>query len=330
MRAILGLVLTLSAISNAEAATAEQPNPPGDSSSTSASSTTDGLGQQDTIKIASDQNKEQATQQLLASKNALDRKLGHMFEASDNPFVLFPYEENYLLYTYDPDLTSNHYDYLDKEQVDKFDKHEVKFQFSIMFPLVRGIVGDNSVLAASYTQLSLWQAFNSKISSPFRETNYEPQLFLAWLTNYHFGGWTLRETEFGFNHQSNGRGIPRSRSWNRIYADITAVKGNWAISFKPWWRIPESRDNDDNPDITHYIGYYRVKAGYAYGKSTFTSEFHYNWNTSRGSVQVGWSHPILHHVRVYAQIFTGYGETLIDYNNSDTRFGLGIMLNDML
>lgn len=47
--------------------------------------------------------------------------------------------------------------------------------------------GDNSVLAASYTQRSWWQLSNKKESSPFRDTNYEPQIFIGWATDYQWG-----------------------------------------------------------------------------------------------------------------------------------------------
>ena len=66
----------------------------------------------------------------------------------------------------------------------------MKFQLSLAFPLWRGILGDNSLLGASYTQKSWWQLSNSKESAPFRETNYEPQLFLGFATDYQFAGWT--------------------------------------------------------------------------------------------------------------------------------------------
>ena len=44
----------------------------------------------------------------------------------------------------------------------------------------------------------------------------------------------------------------KSRSWNRLYARTSAIKGNWIVEFKPWWRIPESKKDDDNPDIKKY------------------------------------------------------------------------------
>jgi outer membrane phospholipase A len=89
----------------------------------------------------------------------------------DNPFLLYPYESNYLLYTWSSDIN--------KEAISSYDwaenarKDEVKFQLSLAFPLWRGILGENSLLGASYTQKSWWQLSNSKESAPFRETNYE-------------------------------------------------------------------------------------------------------------------------------------------------------------
>ena len=48
--------------------------------------------------------------------------------------------------------------------------------------------------------------------------------FLGWATDYQFAGWTLREIETGFNHESNGRAEPTSRSWNRVYAVLWRKK----------------------------------------------------------------------------------------------------------
>ncbi|HHH3824092.1 TPA: phospholipase A, partial [Klebsiella pneumoniae] len=113
--------------------------------------------------------------------------IANLLQDHDNPFLLYPYESNYLLYTWTSDLN--------KEAIRSYDwaenarKDEVKFQLSLAFPLWRGILGDNSLLGASYTQKSWWQLSNSKESAPFRETNYEPQLFLGFATDYQFAGW---------------------------------------------------------------------------------------------------------------------------------------------
>lgn len=253
--------------------------------------------------------------------------IANLLERHDNPFVLYPYERNYLLYTWTSDLN--------KEAIESYDwadnarKDEVEFQISLAFPLWRGILGDNSVLAASYTQRSFWQLSNSSESSPFRETNYEPQIFLGWATDYSFAGWTLRDVELGFNHQSNGRSDPTSRSWNRVYARLMAKNGNFLAEIKPWFRLSENADKDDNSDITRYMGYYRAKLGYQMGDSVFSIQGNYNWNSGYGGAELGWSYPISEHVRFYTQVFSGYGESLIDYNHRQTRVGVGVTLNDM-
>ncbi|MGQ3905824.1 phospholipase A [Mixta calida] len=253
--------------------------------------------------------------------------IANLLEKHDNPFVLYPYESNYLLYTLTSDMNKEaieSYDWADKAK-----KDEVKFQLSLAFPLWRGILGDNSVLAASYTQRSWWQLSNRGASSPFRETNYEPQIFLGWATDYSSAGWTLRDIELGLNHQSNGRSDPTSRSWNRVYARLMAENGNLLAEIKPWYRLPDGESNDDNPDITKYMGYYRAKLGYRVGNSVFSVQGNYNWNSGYGGAELGWSYPISEHVRFYTQVFSGYGESLIDYNHRQTRVGVGVTLNDL-
>ncbi len=94
-----------------------------------------------------------------------------------------------------------------------------------------------------------WQLSNSKESSPFRETNYEPQLFLGFATDYRFAGWTLRDVEMGYNHDSNGRSDPTSRSWNRLYTRLMAENGNWLVEVKPWYVIGSTDDNPTSPNI---------------------------------------------------------------------------------
>ncbi|MDU6453700.1 MAG: phospholipase A, partial [Enterobacter hormaechei] len=103
--------------------------------------------------------------------------IANMLQEHDNPFTLYPYDTNYVIYTQTSDLNKeaiSSYNWSDNAR-----KDEVKFQLSLAFPFWRGILGPNSVLGASYTQKSWWQLSNSGESSPFRETNYEPQLFLG-------------------------------------------------------------------------------------------------------------------------------------------------------
>lgn len=257
-----------------------------------------------------------------------DGIIANLMVEHDTPFMLYPYDTNYLLVSYTSKINKQpiaSYDWAKNAQ-----KVENKFQISLAFPIWRGIFTENSLLGASYTQRSWWQAYNHKNSSPFRDTNYEPQLFLAWLTDWQFAGWTIRDIEFGVNHQSNGRSEKTSRSWNRGYMRVSAVNGNWLVDIKPWFRFHESNSKDDNRDITKYMGYYRAKVGYQAGKSVFSVNGHYNWSSGYGGVEAGWSYPMTKHVRFYSQVFSGYGESMIDYNQKQNiRFGAGIMLNDI-
>lgn len=53
---------------------------------------------------------------------------------------------------------------------------ETKFQISLAKPLFYDVFGLRESLVAAYTQTSWWQI--TKKSSPFRETNYQPENFL--------------------------------------------------------------------------------------------------------------------------------------------------------
>lgn len=183
------------------------------------------------------------------------------------------------------------------------------------------------MLGISYTQCSWWQVFNNKISSPFRETNYEPQLFLAWAKDRPIaGGWLLKEVETGLNHHSNGRSNSASRGWNRAYLRLMAEKDSWQVELKPWVLIGESTPVN-NPEIFKYIGYYRLKVNYHRGNNLFSIRGHYNWNSGYGGAELNWSYPISSNTRVYTQLFGGYGESLIDYDYNQTRFGIGFIMN---
>lgn len=247
-----------------------------------------------------------------------------LLRENESTFDLYPYEENYFLFTATNGI--NQEALSNESWIEDARDREVKYQISLALPISRGFAGENSVLGVSYTQRSWWQVFNDDISSPFRESNYEPQLFLGWATDYTLTGWSLEEIEIGLNHQSNGRSNPASRGWNRGYIRLMARKDNWQIDLKPWFLMGETEPKN-NPDIAKYLGYYRLKVSYHPGKSIFAIRGRYNWNTGYGGAEVSWSYPISSNSCFYAQLFNGYGESLIDYNFHQTRFGIGLIMN---
>lgn len=273
---------------------------------------------------------DQAVLDYQQSGTALGERIGSMLEVRDVTFALLPYEQNYLLWSHTDAINRDLYRQIDTSTGNGLDHSEAKYQLSLMFPLWRGIFGPRTALSASYTQVALWQAANGDISAPFRETNYEPQLFLVLLPQLTWGGWSFDWLEVGINHQSNGRTEPLSRSWNRIYANLSVERSRWVVNFKPWYRIPESRNDDDNPDITDYLGHYRLSVAYRAHDQVFTALTRYNGKTHRGSFELGWSYPLTRRVRFYTQFYSGYGDTLIDYNFNQNRIGIGFMINDLL
>ncbi len=209
-------------------------------------------------------------------------------------------------------------------------KNEVKFQISLKIKLWQDILGKEMDLWFGYTQKSFWQLYNFDDSAPFRETNYEPELLLNFRTNYQLLGLKSRVINLGFNHQSNGRSEPLSRSWNRIVGSMGFERGDFTLLLKAWYRIPESSKDDDNPDINDYMGPGEIWAYYLWNNNRFAVMLRNNFKTDRnkGAVQLEWSFPLFEKINGYIQYFRGYGESLLDHDHDINRIGIGLILVD--
>ena len=223
-----------------------------------------------------------------------------------------------------PRLGATGYDY-------DLEREEAKYQISFKVPLLTGLLDDRTSMWFGYTQKSFWQVYNQDESAPFRETNYEPELFLRYQTDYKIGKGTLNAVTLGFNHQSNGQSEPRSRSWNRITASAAYSYGRWLFRIQPWYRIPEG-DKDDNEDIERYLGHANYTAVYKLTEDrTFSLNVMNNLRSNnKTSMEFGYSFPMGDTVKGFFHYYNGYGESLIDYNERIERIGIGIMLNDWL
>jgi len=212
------------------------------------------------------------------------------------------------------------------------EREEAKYQISFKVPLLTGIFDDKTTFWFGYTQKSFWQVYNQDESAPFRETNYEPELFFRQQLDWELGPGTLSAVSVGFNHQSNGQADPRSRSWNRIMGSMGYSYDRWLFMVKPWLRLPESGGDDDNADIERYLGHASYHAVYKLTEDrTFSLKLLNNLRSdNRTSVEFGYSFPMGDTLKGFFQYYNGYGESLIDYNHRIERFGVGIMLNDWL
>lgn len=252
-------------------------------------------------------------------------------------FVFTPYKPVYLMplrWSSNPDgqpRSGNSGSQYDNPNNQDLNNLEAKFQISFKVKALQGIFWGHGDLWGAYTQKNHWQVYNNALSRPFRETNYEPEVILNFATNFDFWGIKNRLLGVSFNHQSNGRALPYSRSWNRIIFQAGFETGDWQIYLRPWLRLPD--DKDDNPDITSYIGRGEAIGIYCSGRHTLTltgtSNFELNKNL-RGYIEAAWSYRIDGNLKGYLQFTHGYGETLIDYNNRQTTIGLGVSLIEWL
>ena len=250
----------------------------------------------------------------------------------NNPFVITPHRPNYFLpiaYTSNPNDRAFLGDENDSESLQSV---EFKFQISVKFPVAYGVVGRNSSLWFAYTQQAYWQAYNSDISAPFRDTNHEPEAFIVVKPKEGLFGIKPSYISYGLNHQSNGQSGDLSRSWNRFYIDFLFETENTAFSIKPWYRFPESSDIDDNPDIEKYYGYGEFSLIHVIDDYSIDVMLRNNLDMSnnRGAIQVGFNFPLWGKTRGYIQYFNGYGQSLLDYNHQTQSLGIGIMLSNWL
>ena len=244
------------------------------------------------------------------------------------PFVITPHNPNYLLATTNSDPNQAPFEDLTGLN-EPIDDNEMKFQVSIKAPVWRSMFGSNLDAYFAYTAASWWQLGNDDVSNPFRETNYEPELFIRSFTNYEPLGMNIAGWSVGINHQSNGRAEPLSRSWNRLMGRVgLGFTDNLSLLVRAWARLEEDDADDNNPHMHRYFGYGDLRAIWTPNKNTFTAML--RPGTQETSYEVTWSYPISRIFRVYAQYYSGFGESLLDYDFDNERFGIGIAMNDYL
>jgi len=272
-----------------------------------------------------------------AEETALDKRIEEEDRSIKNLWTIMPHRPNYIL------LANYNFSSMNEEPWEEYsgadvdlNNTEVKFQISFKFMLWENLFNkrSNGDLFFAYTQLAMWQLYNKDISSPFRDTNYEPEFFLSFDNDWKIFGFTNRFNIIGFAHQSNGREEPVSRSWNKIYATFVFNKGNFATGLKVWYRIPEDEEDDNNPDIEDYLGNFELRSVYKWQKHTLGIMWRNNldFDENRGAVQLDWSFPLpgTDRIKGYVQYFNGYGQCLLDYNASASTLGAGFLLTDWL
>ncbi len=268
----------------------------------------------------------------IACADVIDQRIQYEHDMRHNPWLIAPYEPTYLLpvyYTQKPYYSFYQNNTPDNEHIDKID---LKFQFSFKVPITYHLFNPRTSLYFAYSQLSYWQAYNH--SAFFSETNYAPEIFTSYFWNKNLGkDWRLKLVNFGVEHQSNGRGGVNERSWNRAYAEGTFTRDELMLSVRPWYIFNDGTMMDHNPDIRRYLGNGRVVVAYRFHRDQVISAIVQNEVESgfqRGAETLSWSFPLTKHLKGYFQVFSGYGQSLIEYNHYTNSIGAGIAASDWI
>ncbi len=216
-------------------------------------------------------------------------------------------------------------------------KHnQVKFQISFKYRTL----GD---IYFGFTQLSVWDIWDVPRSSPFEESNYNPEIF------YVFDIDKTHSITTGFEHISNGQSKEsgNSRSINRPYI---IFQSKWFSFFeqkiKLWFYFDDIIDALDliddslleNKDISKYLGYGEIWFNFFLSEN-FNIEIMLRKGAStklkKGAIQIGIDFrvpiPFLLKYEInptfYIEWFAGYGETLLQYNYGEIQYRFGGMLS---
>jgi phospholipase A1 len=262
---------------------------------------------------------------LVESTPVIDRAINEQKIPSNYIGISF-YNPNYVLpyyFTGSPDNSA--YEGFTPNDV-TLNNGEFKFQFSVKAPLWKNILDHNTSLYLAYTQLSYWQLYNK--STFMRENNYQPEFYFETPVKWHLSkDWHVNFINVGANHVSNGTGNGLQRRWDRVYLEAITSTEHWMFSVRPWLVITK---NDNNPDIAKYLGYGRFLLAYKCHQQVVSFETHsiFEQGARYATGQLTWSFPITPYVKGYVQGFSGYGQSLIEYNHRTNSIGVGFALSD--
>jgi len=175
----------------------------------------------------------------------------------------------------------------------------------------------------SYTQASFWDL--TADSSPFLDTRYVPGgFYYIPNTDWRVGGNSVGIAA-GYEHESNGQDDIESRSIDTLFVRPYFSFGDtqdfhWTFSPKLYAYL----EKDENPDIFKYRGYGDYR--FTYGKDDdwqLAATLRKGVQSNAGSLDLQGTYP-LHRLKsglagyLMGQFFTGYGETLLDYNQRES------------
>ena len=202
---------------------------------------------------------------------------------------------------------------------------DIKFQISFKARLA-------SRVFLGYSALSHWDV--SKVSAPFRDTTHRPSLFWYSVRGEPLGAIPMHLAA-GYEHQSNGRDNENSRSIDTLFVKPTLIFGK--ESERHWRVVPKAfvyvGRGSQNRDIANYRGNLELSVANLVDDGWGAGATLRIGRGGRGSIQVDLTQrldKLGFNVPGYlaVQLFSGYGETLLDYNRKGpTQLRIGYVLD---
>ncbi len=223
--------------------------------------------------------------------------------------------------------------YLSSGRPVNFSNVEATLQISLKRKILKNLFGLHGSYYLAYSQKSFWQLYT--YSSPFRETNYNPEGFVVFPVDDNKYSMKIRSLKFAFAHLSNGQPNTSnvyvdgkkmknlSKSINYTYITMRMQYNTLLLDLTLQAPLGTGANLSDNPDIMDYLGYNKIKFTYFYKKSILTFMARGNFDTQKGALRATYSYPLQDETNLYIKIFSGYEESLIDYNRNLTKFSVG-------
>jgi outer membrane phospholipase A len=219
-----------------------------------------------------------------------------------------------------------------------------EFQFSLKYQLFSvpnpplWLPVNNTYVA--YTQTSFWSLFSAHPA--FYDTSYKPSAFFYFpgVVDLHDNVPLRLDMQLGYEHESNGHGgTPQERAMNTLYLQPSLTLGQtngWQLSLQPraWIYIFGLPDNPNMPayhgytDLLTTVSWKECQLSTFYGvgdEGTHTRmQFVFRYHLPRLFHRLGLA-PALQ-----VQYFTGYEQTLRQYNRITHAVRGGVSLYDTL
>lgn len=212
-----------------------------------------------------------------------------------------------------------------------------EFQFSLKYQLFNFTNSFSPLtnLYFAYTQTSFWDLISSDPS--FFDSSYKPSMFV-----YRPDVYSTKEKFFrldmqgGAEHESNGRGGTAERSLYTAYLQPTFTfgrPGHLQLTLQPraWTYFWVGHNN---PDIAEFRGYADLVSALTLKKDPnswanfqLASRFRIGDEGTHAGIQIDLRYKVPHfNPAIQLQYFTGYGQTLRQYNVLSHGFRAGLCI----